>query len=335
MKPELTSSLSFVTEAAALAGYRLLGRGDKNAVDAAAVKAMRLTLNQLPIEGEIAIGEGEIDLAPMLYTGERLGQGGDPVDIAVDPIEGTRMVAMGQANAIATLALGERGAFLRAPDMYMEKLVVGPAAKGLIDLHLPLLDNLRRVAASLNKPLSELNLMMLDKPRHHDCMKMLTNAGIRLFAIPDGDVAAAILACMPDSPIDVLYGIGGSPEGVLAAAAVRALGGDMQGRLLLRHQVKGDTGQNRAFGEQERGRCHNQGIDIKQVLTLSDMVKSDNIVFTATGVTRGDLLDGITRQGDLAITDSLIITHQGQPIRRIRTTHDLSQQSSALQELIR
>ncbi|EME8862276.1 class II fructose-bisphosphatase, partial [Enterobacter mori] len=224
MKRELAIEFSRVTEAAALAGYKWLGRGDKNTADGAAVHAMRIVLNQVNIDGTIVIGEGEIDEAPMLYIGEKVGTGkGDAVDIAVDPIEGTRMTAMGQANALAVLAVGDKGCFLNAPDMYMEKLIVGPGAKGAIDLSLPLEENLRNIAKALGKPLSELTVTILAKPRHDATIAQMQKLGVRVFAIPDGDVAASILTCMPDSEVDVLYGIGGAPEGVVSAAVIRAL----------------------------------------------------------------------------------------------------------------
>ncbi|MGL4626710.1 MAG: class II fructose-bisphosphatase, partial [Plesiomonas shigelloides] len=282
MKRELAIEFSRVTEAAALAGYKWLGRGDKNTADDAAVRAMRIMLNQVDIAGEIVIGEGEIDEAPMLYIGEKVGTTkGDAVDIAVDPIEGTRMTAMGQANALAVLAVGEKGTFLRAPDMYMEKLVVGPGAKGVIDLNRSLADNLMRVAAKLDKPLSSLTVITLAKPRHEAAIAEMQALGVRVFAIPDGDVAASILTCMPESEVDVLYGIGGAPEGVISAAVIRALDGDMQGRLLARHDVKGDSAENRRLGESELARCAEMGIEAGKVLSLSDMARSDNVIFSA------------------------------------------------------
>ncbi|SQI46587.1 Fructose-1,6-bisphosphatase 1 class 2 [Serratia plymuthica] len=247
MKRELAIEFSRVTEAAALAGYKWLGRGDKNAADGAAVNTMRIMLNKVDIDGRIVIGEGEIDEAPMLYIGEHVGSGqGDAVDIAVDPIEGTRMTAMGQPNALAVLAVGDRGTFLHAPDMYMEKLVVGPAARGAIDLNLPLAENLNQVAARLNKPLAQLTVVILAKPRHDGVIAQMQQLGVRVFAIPDGDVAASILTCLPESEVDVMYGIGGAPEGVISAAVIRALDGDMQARLLPRHQVKGDSARTAA-----------------------------------------------------------------------------------------
>ncbi|MFP1790612.1 class II fructose-bisphosphatase [Lonsdalea quercina] len=335
MKRELAIEFSRVTEAAALAGYKWLGRGDKNAADNAAVQAMRIMLNQVDINGQIVIGEGEIDEAPMLYIGEAVGTGqGDAVDIAVDPIEGTRMTAMGQANALAVLAVAEKGAFLHAPDMYMEKLIVGPQAKGAIDLNRPLEDNLRAVAKKLNKPLHELTVTTLAKPRHDAIIADMQRLGVKVFAIPDGDVAASILTCMPDSEVDVLYGIGGAPEGVISAAVIRALDGDMQGRLLPRHDVKGDNEENRRIGEQELARCREMGIEAGNVLALGDMARNDNVIFSATGITKGDLLEGIARSGNIATTETLLIRGKSRTIRRIRSTHYLDRKDQALHEFL-
>ncbi|WP_147200327.1 class II fructose-bisphosphatase [Pantoea sp. CCBC3-3-1] len=331
MKRELAIEFSRVTEAAALAGYKWLGRGDKNAADGAAVHAMRIMLNKVNIDGQIVIGEGEIDEAPMLYIGEKVGSGeGDAVDIAVDPIEGTRMTAMGQANALTVLAVGDKGTFLKAPDMYMEKLVVGPGAKGVIDLAQPLEENLKRVAQALQKPLSEVTVTILAKPRHDDIIRSLQQLGVRIFAFPDGDVAASILTCMPDSEIDVLYGIGGAPEGVISAAVIRALDGDMQGRLLARHRVKGDTPENRAMGEQEEKRCLEMGIKAGEILQLDDMAHNDNVIFSATGITSGDLLKGITRQGNIATSETLLIRGKSRTIRRIQSIHYLDRKDESL-----
>ena len=335
MKRELAIEFSRVTEAAALAGYKWLGRGDKNIADGAAVNAMRIVLNQVNIDGTIVIGEGEIDEAPMLYIGERVGTGqGDAVDIAVDPIEGTRMTAMGQANALAVLAVGDKGSFLNAPDMYMEKLIVGPGARGAINLDLPLEENLRNVAAALGKPLDALTVTILAKPRHDAVIAQMQQLGVRVFAIPDGDVAASILTCMPDSEVDVLYGIGGAPEGVVSAAAIRALDGDMQGRLLARHHVKGDSEENRRIGEQELARCKEMGIDAGSVLQLGDMARNDNVIFSATGITKGDLLDGISRKGNMATTETLLIRGKSRTIRRIHSIHYLDRKDTDVQRHI-
>ncbi len=334
MKRDLAIAFSRVTEGAALAGYKWLGRGDKNAADDAAVEVMRILLNQTEIEGEIVIGEGEIDLAPMLYIGEKVGAGGDTVDIAVDPIEGTRMTAMGQSNALAVLAAAEKGSFLKAPDMYMEKLVVGPEAKGVIDLNLPLEENLLRIAKALNKPLDQLVVTTLAKPRHDDVIIKMQSMGIRVFAVPDGDVAASVLTCMPDSEVDVLYGIGGAPEGVISAAVIRALGGDMNGRLLPRHEVKGENKENLRIGQEEIARCEQMGIQTNIALTLDRMVSSDNVVFSATGITKGDLLDGITRKNNIATTETLLIRGKCRTIRRIKSTHYLDRKDDAVKAIM-
>lgn len=278
------------------------------------------------------IGEGEIDEAPMLYIGEKVGTGhGDAVDIAVDPIEGTRMTAMGQANALAVLAVGDKGCFLNAPDMYMEKLIVGPGAKGAIDLNLPLADNLHNIADALGKPLGDLTVTILAKPRHDEVIAEMAKLGVRVFAIPDGDVAASILTCMPDSEVDVLYGIGGAPEGVVSAAVIRALDGDMQGRLLARHDVKGDSEENRRIGEQELARCKAMGIEAGKALCLGDMARSDNVIFSATGITKGDLLEGISRKGHIATTETLLIRGKSRTIRRIQSIHYLDRKDPDVQ----
>ena len=335
MRRELAIEFSRVTEAAALAGYKWLGRGDKNVADGAAVEAMRYFLNRIQIAGEVVIGEGEIDEAPMLYIGEKVGKGeGDEVDIAVDPIEGTRMTAMGQANAISVLAVGEKGTFLKAPDMYMEKLICGQKAKGVINLEDSLEANLRRVADAVGKPLNQLTVIILAKPRHDGVIKEMQSLGVRVFSIPDGDVAASILTCMPDSEVDVLYGIGGAPEGVISAAVIRALNGDMQARLLPRHEVKGDTPENREAGARERERCREMGVEIGKILSIADMAKSDNTIFSATGITKGDLLEGITRDGMMATSETLLIRGKSRTIRRIRSIHYLDRKDDELKEII-
>lgn len=334
MKRDLAMAFSRVTESAALAGFRWLGRGDKNAADDAAVQAMRILFNQIDIEGEIVIGEGEIDEAPMLYIGEKVGKGGDLVDIAVDPIEGTRMTAMGQPNALSVLAAAEKGSLLQAPDMYMEKLVVGPQAKGSIDLTLPIEVNLKNIAKALNKSLSELTVATLSKPRHDEVIEKMQQMGVKVFAFADGDVAASILTCMPDSQVDVMYGIGGAPEGVISAAVIRALGGDMHGKLLLRHAVKGDTPENRKLALTELTRCKKMGIEVNQRLTLEEMARSDEIIFSATGITKGDLLEGVTRRGNIATTETLLISGRCRTIRRIQSCHYLDRKNPEIKKII-
>ena len=324
MKRELALEFSRVTEAAALAAYKWLGRGDKNKADAAAVHTMRTLLNMVEIDGEIVIGEGEIDEAPMLYIGEKVGSGsGVEVDIAVDPIEGTRMTAMGQPNAIAVLAAAKKGCLLKAPDMYMEKLAVGPQAKGVIDLDRPLEDNLKAIAAALGKGLDSLTVITLAKPRHDGIIKKMQDMGIRVFAIPDGDVAASILTCLPDSEVDAMYCIGGAPEGVVSAAVIRALNGELQGRLMLRNEAKGDTPENIEAGKIELQRCREMGIEPGEKLPLDKLVSSDEVVFSATGITKGDLLHGVSRQGNMATTETLLIRGKSRTIRRIQSTHYL------------
>ncbi|PJE80539.1 Fructose-1,6-bisphosphatase 1 class 2 [invertebrate metagenome] len=335
MKSELAIEFSRVTEAAALAGYKWLGRGDKNAADNAAVNAMRAMLNKTSIAGEITIGEGEIDEAPMLYIGEKVGTGiGDAIDIAVDPIEGTRMTAMGQNNAIAVLAAGEKGSFLKAPDMYMEKLVCGLGAKGVINLNAGLQENLYNVARALHKPMEALTVITLAKPRHDQTIAMMQKLGVKVFAIPDGDVAASILTCMPDSEVDLMYCIGGAPEGVVSAAVIRALDGDMQGRLLTRSKAKGATPEHDKISEQERARCHEMGVEPGQLLTLEDMARSDNVIFSATGITKGDLLNGIMRNGNIAQTETLLIRGKSRTIRRIQSTHYLDRKDDDIRNII-
>lgn len=336
MRRELAIEFSRVTEAAALAGFKWLGRGDKNTADGAAVEAMRLIFNQIDIDGEIVIGEGEIDEAPMLYIGEHVGTeaGGDKVDIAVDPIEGTRMTAMGQSNALAVLAVGEKGSFLRAPDMYMEKLIVGPNAKDAIDLELSLEQNLKAIAFALGKPLTDLTVATLAKPRHDRVIKDMQGLGCRVFAIPDGDVAISVLACMPDNQVDVLYCIGGAPEGVISAAVVRALDGNMQARLIPRPMVKGPTEENIKIGEDEIARCTAQGIEVNKVLKLEDLVKNDNIIFSATGITMGDLVEGVTVDGRMATTETLLVRGNSRTVRRIRSIHYLDRKDPKLKEII-
>ena len=335
MNRALAIEFSRVTEAAALAAHMWLGRGDKNAADDAAVKAMRYMLNLIHMDAEIVIGEGEIDEAPMLYIGEKVGSGmGELVSIAVDPIDGTRMTAMGQPNAISVLAAGGRNTFLKAPDMYMEKLVVGPDVKGMIDLTLPLEQNLRRVASKLGKSLSDLTVMVLAKPRHDEVIKQMHSLGVRVMAIPDGDVAGSVLCCLPDAEVDLLYGIGGAPEGVAAAAAIRALGGDMQARLLPRNEVKGDTEENKKIAADEIQRCEALGVKINEVLKLEDLVRDDNLVFTATGITNGDLLKGISRKGNLASSETILIRGKSRTIRKIQSIHYLDRKDSEIYKIL-
>jgi len=333
MRRELAIEFSRATEAAALAGYKWLGRGDKDQADGAAVVAMRHIFNQMAIDGEIVIGEGEIDEAPMLYIGERVGRGGDPVDIAVDPIEGTRMTALGQPNAMTVLAIGKKGSFLKAPDMYMEKLIVGPKGKGFINLNDSLQDNIIRVANAMEKDLSGFTVMTLAKPRHELAIKQMQEMGVRVFAIGDGDVAASILTCMPFSEVDMVYGIGGAPEGVVSAAVIRALDGDMQGRLMYRNVAKGESDANNKLSKLEAQRCEEMGVTVGDIITLEEMAKSDDIVFSATGITKGDLLEGITCENGIATTETLLVRGKSRTIRRIQSIHYLDRKDEEIRHL--
>ena len=327
MKRAIAFEFSRVTEAAALAAYDWIGRGNKNAADDAAVKAMRALLNKMEIRGEIVIGEGEIDEAPMLYIGEKVGQANamdEEVDIAVDPIDGTRMTAMGQAGAVAVLAAGGKNTFLKAPDMYMEKLVVDSSARGMIDLNLPLEQNIRRVASKKGKLLSQMTVAILAKPRHDEIIKSVQALGVRVVAFPDGDVAAAVQCCLPESDFDLVYGIGGAPEGVVAAAAVHALGGDIQGKLIPRNQVKGNTPENILAAEKELARCAEMNVPVNQVLKLEEIVRDDNVLFAATGITDGDLVKGVHRKGNMMATETLLIRGRSRTIRRLNSYHDIT-----------
>ena len=278
-----TLSLEFarVVEAAALRSGRLLGRGQKDAADGLAVDAMRQAFDSVRISGTVVIGEGEIDEAPMLYIGEHVGAGGPEVDIAVDPIEGTNLIAKGQNGAIAVMAIAEKGGLLHAPDMYMEKLCVGPRGAGAIDITKSLTENIKNVAAKMNRNVDEITLVMLDRERHHGLMKEARDLGARIMLISDGDVNPAMECCIEGSGVHMVVGTGGAPEGVLAAAALKCVGGDMQARL------KPET-------EEEIRRCHEMGItDVNQVLTLDDLVRTDDVIFAATAITRGNLLNAI------------------------------------------
>lgn len=340
MKRELALEFARVTEAAALAAYKWIGRGNKEAADQAGVDAMRTILNRIKIDGEIVIGEGEIDEAPMLYIGEKVGlkdnnASYEKVDIAVDPIEGTRMTALAQSNALAVLAVAKGGTFLKAPDMYMEKLIVGPEAKGLIDLSKPLIENIEIVAKAKNKKITDLMIVVLDKPRHKKIIQDLQEKGIKVYALPDGDVAGSILTCMPDSEVDMLYGIGGAPEGVISAAVIKVMGGDMQARLKLRSEVKGISLENDKISNFEKVRCEKRGLHVGDVLTLKDLVNTDEIIFSATGVTSGDLLEGVRRKGDIARTQTLLVRGSSKTIRYINSIHNLNYKDPNITHLLK
>ncbi len=309
------------TEQAALAAWPQTGCGDKNAIDGLAVAAMRQALNDIPMQGRIVIGEGEIDKAPMLYIGEEVGSGGPGVDIAVDPIEGTRMVAMGQSNALAVMAFAPAGSLLHAPDMYMKKLVVNRKARGAINLSLSLSDNLRNVARVLGKPLHELKMVTLDKPRSQSAIEEASALGVKVFALPDGDVAASVLTCQPDNVFDVMYTVGGAPEGVISACAVRAMKGDMQAELIDFCEAKGESDAHRRIATDERRRCVEMDVVVNQVYTLNELVSSQDILLSATGVTGGDLLQGISRTNEGVRTHTMLINGTDRTCNIINSLH--------------
>ncbi len=308
----LALELVRVTEAAALSAARYMGRGNKEAADYAAVEAMRLVLKSINMDGVIIIGEGEKDEAPMLYNGERVGNGAPPeVDIAVDPIDGTRPLAFGRSNSIATVAVAPRGAmFDPGPFVYMNKIAVGPEARGVVDIEAPVIDNLKAIARARGKSLEDLTAIVLDRPRHEQLIAEIRGAGARLRQIPDGDVAAALMTCMPDTGIDVLMGIGGTPEGVLAACALRALGGEIQGKLYARN-------------EDELRRGQEMGYDFDRILTMDDLVRSDDVFFAATGITDGELLRGVKYYRGGARTESIVVRGMTGTVRRIVAEHRL------------
>jgi fructose-1,6-bisphosphatase II / sedoheptulose-1,7-bisphosphatase len=304
-----------VTEAAAIAASKLIGRGDEKAADAAAVEAMRTALNELPFDGTIVIGEGERDEAPMLYIGERVGSAqdsGPKIDIALDPLEGTTITAKGGPNALAVLAIAENGCLLNAPDTYMEKIAIGPGyPKGTIDLDKSVADNVRAVGKAKGVQPAEITACVLDRERHQDIIRQLRELGCGIRLIPDGDVAGVIATTDPDTGIDIYIGTGGAPEGVLAASALRCVGGQMQGRLVFRN-------------DDEVARAHRWGIeDLHRIYTLEDMAKGD-CIFAATGVTDGSLLDGVHRAKSSVTTQSIVMRASTGTVRRVSTEyHDL------------
>ncbi|GMR11707.1 MAG: class II fructose-bisphosphatase [Anaerolineae bacterium] len=306
----LALELTRVTEAAALAAGRHMGRGDKESGDQAAVDAMRVVLNSVDIDGIIVIGEGEKDEAPMLYNGERLGTGNGPaVDIAVDPIDGTRLLALGKANSIVTVAVSERGTmFNPGPIVYMNKIAVGPAAKGHIDLDAPVSDNLASVARAKNADVDDLTVVILDRPRHETLIEEIRQAGARIRLITDGDVAGALMAARPGSGIDVLLGIGGTPEGVLAASALRCMGGEIQARLYPRN-------------EEEANLAREQGYDLDRKLSTEELNSGQEVFFAVTGITDGELVDGVKYTGPGATTHSLVMRSRSGTVREIISSH--------------
>jgi len=312
-KPDRNLALELVrvTEAAALAAARMVGRGDKEGADQAAVDAMRLVLDSVAMDGVVVIGEGEKDEAPMLYNGEHIGDGTPPkVDIAVDPLEGTRLTALGMPSALAVIALSERGSmFDPGPCVYMEKIAGGPDIADVLDLNRPLAETLALVAERRNRDIRDVMVVMLDRERHHDAMREVREAGARVRLITDGDVSASLLAVSENSPVDLLWGIGGTPEGVISAAAIKCIGGQLLGRLWPRN-------------EDERTAAAEAGYNLDQILTCDDLVQGENAFFSATGVTDGDVLQGVRYQGDGATTESLVMRSRSGTVRRVHARHD-------------
>jgi len=306
----LALELVRVTEAAALAASRWMGRGDKEGADGAAVDAMRHVLNSVPMDGVVVIGEGEKDEAPMLFNGEAIGDGSPPqTDIAVDPIDGTTLTALGRGNAIAVIAVSERGTmFDPGPCVYMEKIAVGAEAKGRVSLELSVTDNLKAVAEAKGESVREVTAVVLDRDRHADLVAEIREAGARIRLIPDGDVAGAISTAWPDSGADILFGIGGTPEGVITAAALQCMGGEQIGRLWPRN-------------DGERQAALDAGYDLDRILSTDDMVAGDNCFFAATGITDGELLKGVHFRADSVFTESLVMRSRSGTVRLVNGTH--------------
>jgi len=308
----LAMELVRVTEAAAISASRWIGRGDKNSADGAAVDAMRRAFDSVAITGTVVIGEGEMDEAPMLYIGEKVGSGGPEVDIAVDPLEGTSICARGMPNAIATLAVAEKGGFLHAPDIYMDKIAVGPGLPdGVVHIDASPKENLRNLAQAKKSSIEDLVVCTLDRDRHKDIIRACREAGARIMLIPDGDVAGVVACSQPEAGVDMYIGWGGAPEGVLAAAALRCIGGQMQGRLI----YEDDT---------QRERAKSMGIsDPDRIFQVEDMARGD-VMFSATGVTTGAMLRGVQRTANRAITHSIVMRSKTGTVRYIEGHHNFS-----------
>ncbi len=313
--PDRNLALELVrtTEAAAMSAARFMGRGDKVAADQAAVNAMRLMFNTVDMDGVVVIGEGEKDEAPMLFNGERLGTGVPPqVDIAVDPIDGTRLTALGLPGALAVVAMAERGTMFNPGHLvYADKIAVGPHAKGVIDINAPVRDNLTKVAKALGKDLNDLTVVILDRDRHKDLIRDVRQCGARIKLITDGDVAGALVTAFDYTGEDILIGIGGSPEAVITAAALKCLGGEIQCKLWPRN-------------EKERMMAIDHGLDVNRVLTTDDLVGGDNVFFAATGITDGQLVNGVRYDGSVVRTSSIVLRSLSGTTRRIESEHDLN-----------
>ncbi|MFF7334596.1 class II fructose-bisphosphatase [Streptomyces sp. NPDC090306] len=309
----LALELVRVTEAAAMAAGRWVGRGDKNGADGAAVRAMRTLVHTVSMNGIVVIGEGEKDEAPMLFNGERVGDGTGPeCDIAVDPIDGTTLTAAGMTNAIAVLAAADRGSmFDPSAVFYMDKLVTGPEAADFVDIDAPVSVNIRRVAKAKRRTPEDVTVVVLDRPRHQSLIKEIRETGARIKLISDGDVAGSILALREGTGVDLLLGIGGTPEGIISACAVKCLGGTIQGKLWPKD-------------DEERQRALDAGHDLDRVLTTNDLVSGENVFFVATGITDGELLRGVRYRSETALTDSIVMRSKSGTVRRIDSEHRLS-----------
>ncbi|WBL18992.1 class II fructose-bisphosphatase [Citricoccus sp. NR2] len=312
LKPDrnLAMELVRVTEAAAIAGGHWVGYGDKNRADGAAVDAMRKFMDTVRMNGVVVIGEGEKDEAPMLFNGENVGDGtGAEVDVAVDPIDGTRLTALGYNNALSVFAVAERGTMFDASSVfYMEKMVVGPEAAEMVDLRLPVKQNIHLLGKALNKPVSQLNICVLDRPRHEGLVREIREAGARVKFIMDGDVAGGIAAARHNTDVDMLLGTGGTPEGVVTACALKATGGMIQGRLA-------------PTDDDEKQKAIDAGLDLDQILTTNDLVRSDNCYFAATGITDGDLLRGVRYYNDRIVTQSIVMRSKSGTVRTVEAEH--------------
>ncbi|MGW0483788.1 class II fructose-bisphosphatase [Nonomuraea sp. NPDC003214] len=308
----LALELVRVTEAAAMAAARWVGRGDKNGADGAAVNAMRQLINTVSMNGVVVIGEGEKDHAPMLFNGEQVGDGGGPeCDVAVDPIDGTRLTALGMPDAVSVIAVSERGSMYDPSAVfYMEKLVTGPEAADVVDIEAPVAANIAAVAKAKHCSAADVTVVILDRPRHERLVKEIRETGARIKFITDGDVAGAIMAARGGTGIDLMLGIGGTPEGIVAACALKCLGGVIQGKLWPRDDA-------------ERARAIDAGHDLSQVLTTNDLVRSDDVFFAATGITQGELMDGVRFRGGVAVTQSLVMRGRSGTIRKVESEHQL------------
>ena len=303
-----------VTESAAVAAMPWVGSGDKIAADGAATNAMRENLNKMKMHSTVVIGEGEIDEAPMLYIGEKLGLGGDyEFDIAVDPIEGTTPTVNGQGNAITVIAAARKGTLLHAPDMYMKKMAVGPKAKGHIDLDAPIEDNIKNVAKTLGKEIAELNILVQDRPRHQEYIARIRKTGAKVTLFNDGDVIFAIATCIESLGVDMFLGIGGAPEGVLGAVATRSMGGEMQAKLLPRN-------------DDEINRCKEMGIvNFESVLMQDDLVRTDDCLLVATGITDNIIINGIETNDDSYVTSSILVNGREKQVRYVKSVYPVKQ----------